>query len=349
MLGLSFIRFIGILLGLICLLLAFLKLRKHANHRIDVWLLVSIGLFLFIIGTFPSVVNYPSYKLSLDMPGGRIVTILIFSSVLLWFLIIYERGKRISIEIQFDKVIRRIIVNNFINKCNEELTENTILIIIPAYNEEKNLNNILPKMPSQINNKPVKVLVIDDGSKDGTEMVAKNNGAIVLKHPTNLGGGTAIRTGFEIALSFGVYIVVTMDGDGQHNPEDIAKLICPIIDKEADIVIGSRILGSFELNSVFRWTGIIFFSRLISILMGKKITDCSSGFRALLVSKVDSVYLVQKQYHTAELIIGAIKRGLVIAERPIHISKRISGKSKKGADLLYALRFLRTVMTTWWR
>jgi hypothetical protein len=140
-----------------------------------------------------------------------------------------------------------------------------------------------------------------------------------------------------------------MDADGQHRPEDIKNLLLPIIEDQYDCVIGSRILGDREKASWLRITGVYFFGRIVSVLLGKKITDPSSGFRAFRMEAMASIRLHEDQYHTSELIIEAVRKGLRIGEVPITILKRKYGQSKKGKDLAYGFHFARIIFKTWWR
>ena len=144
-------------------------------------------------------------------------------------------------------------------------------------------------------------------------------------------------------------VEVTMDADGQHQPEEIEKLVLPILNDQSDIVIGSRILGKREKDSIFRIIGVYMFSWLISLLLGKKITDPSSGFRAFKMNAMNSIQLSEDQYHTSELIIEAVKKGFRLKEVPVSILKRKFGKSKKGRDLTYGFHFAKTIIKAWWR
>jgi glycosyltransferase involved in cell wall biosynthesis len=204
-------------------------------------------------------------------------------------------------------------------------------------------------MPRSILGITTYVLVIDDGSTDGSGDVARTNGAFVARLPVNAGGGTALRTGFLVASANRAKAVVTMDGDGQHDPSQLESLLMPILQDKAEIVIGSRLLGSHERVSFVRSAGIRIFSAAINGLQGTRISDCSSGFRAIATSRLAEMTLVQEQYHTAELIIEAAKHKMRIAEVSIHIKRRMSGKSKKGRNVLYGIMFLRTIMHAWLR
>ena len=108
--------------------------------------------------------------------------------------------------------------------------------------------------------------------------------------------------GYDIAVAGGAKIVLTMDGDGQHRPNEIERLVKPILDDEVDIVIGSRLLGQCERDSKIRWIGIHLFNFIINLLAGTRITDCSNGFRSFRVESLKKIVLLQDQFHTAELI-----------------------------------------------
>lgn len=347
--SLSLLRLFGIATALVTFVIIFLRLRRHSESRVDVTILSIFGIAMFLVSLFPSLVNLPTEILSLDnSERGRLLTLLIISSVALWFLLIYERGKTRFLNQGFDRLVRTLAVENFFKKP-QTVQKEAILILIPAYNEEDNLRWLLPAFPEQINGKAIIPLIIDDGSQDQTADLCAELNALYARNPINRGGGAALRAGFDIAREFNPDIIVTMDGDGQHRIEDIVNLIEPIVNGEADLVIGSRLLGEMERYSALRYWGVVFFGRLLSFLIGEKITDPASGFRAFTPRVLEICVLTQDQYHTAELIIEAIKKGLIVQERPITIKKRLSGQSKKGKDLKYALYFLRTIVRTWFR
>lgn len=223
------------------------------------------------------------------------------------------------------------------------------MVIIPALNEGENLDHILPKIPESIKGYSIEVLVVDDGSVDNTKDIVKKHGCYIVSNPINRGGGAALRLGFDIAMLLEVKVIVTMDGDGQHLPEEIEQLVAPIMNDEQDIVIGSRVLGQHERDSFCRWIGIHVFNMVINLLTGTRITDCSNGFRAFRMDSLKEVLLHQDQFHTAELIIDAAKKGLRIGEAPVTILRRYSGKSKKGKNLSYGINFSKTIVKTWLR
>lgn len=343
------LRFVAIACGISILIFSFFRLRSYVNNRPDLWLLILFGSGLTIVGLFPGIISFPSEILSLDdQHGGRLFTLLIGSNIFLWFLLLYQRAKNEGRYFQFDDFVRMLTTQDFF-KRNDSLPKDCIIVLIPAFNEADNLKEVLSVMPSTICSKPVVVLVINDGSSDSTASVSIENSALVASHIVNRGGGAALKVGYDIARVSCASVVVTMDADGQHSPEEMERLVKPILENKADFVIGSRVLGHCDDYSRFRILGVHTFSRLISLIIGTKVTDCSSGFRALRGKVIEDCLLLQEQYHTAEVIIDAAKRNFIIVERPITISRRLSGESKKGNDLKYGIFFLRTIIKTWIR
>jgi len=344
----SALRLVGIILGLLSLAWAIKRLRSRAQRRTDVWLLLLVGSGLTAIGLFPSLVNILSDLFMLtNIRGGRVITLLLFATALLWLLFLHELGRTSTLAARLSEHIRGVVVKEYLQDPSAHPLTGDILVIIPAYNEANNLERVLPKIPLMICGKSVKVLVVDDGSRDETAGVAASLGAGVARHTVNFGGGAALETGYQIARALGPDVLVSLDGDGQHDPGEIETLVAPIVTNQADLVIGSRFLGSADHYSVTRLIGVKIFSGLINRLMGTRITDCASGFRALRPSVLKEVSLRQEQYHTAELIIIAAKHQKRIVEKPIHMAARYSGQSKKGRDFQYGLGFLKAIIRTW--
>jgi glycosyltransferase involved in cell wall biosynthesis len=163
------------------------------------------------------------------------------------------------------------------------------------------------------------------------------------------GQGAALRLAYDIARYLDAEVVVTLDADGQHRPEEIESVVKPILDGQLDFVIGSRLLGAREQDSRFRLLGIHVNNLLINLLARTRISDCSSGFKAIRVSALANVVLTENQFQAAEAIIAAAHAGLRIGEAPITVLRRASGESKKGRDLSYGLSFARSVFRSWWR
>jgi len=153
----------------------------------------------------------------------------------------------------------------------------TITAILPAFNEEVSIGSMVLHAKQHVDH----VIVIDDGSIDRTSEVAQLAGAEVIRHPRNLGKGRALMTGFEHVRKNGCKVVITMDTDGQHDPDDIPKLVSPILDGEADIVNGSRYMKGTDKNTPFyRRIGQNVLDKATNLNAGLQITDTQSGFRA---------------------------------------------------------------------
>jgi hypothetical protein len=224
-----------------------------------------------------------------------------------------------------------------------------LAIVIAAYNEQGAIGPVVEALPKEVLGQATAVIVVSDGSKDGTVAEASAAGALVCEPKVNRGQGAALRLGYRLAREGGAEYIVTTDADGQYNPAEIELLMEPVLAGEADFVTGSRRLGSEETRDPVRKAGVRFFALAISTLTGQKISDTTFGLRAMRAEVTGAVLLEQPQYQASELLIGVITHGYRVVERPATIHKRQVGKSKKGNNAFYALQFARVVGTTWWR
>ncbi len=224
-----------------------------------------------------------------------------------------------------------------------------VVVIIAALDEQEAIAGVLREIPPAACGLRIETLVVDDGSHDRTSEVAERCGVHVARLARNCGHGVALRVGYELARRHGARYIVTLDADGQWNPAELEGVLEPVVRGEADFVIGSRVLGSTETDDGFRQTGVHVFAALVRLLTGVRVTDTSSGFRAMRAEVTHTVRQRQVQYQTSELLIGAIAQGYRIAERPIVMRRRTAGQSKKGHNVLYGLRYARVILATWWR
>lgn len=207
------------------------------------------------------------------------------------------------------------------------MNEPKIIALIPALNEERNIERVIRELQALGS---VDVLVIDDGSTDRTAAMAQKAGARVVSLPFNLGIGGAVQTGYQYANQHGYAIAIQVDGDGQHDARFLRALIAPILRNEKDLVIGSRFLPPFVgyRSSLIRRVGIVFFSRLISLLSGVHVTDPTSGFRAC---NKDLIRLFAEDYPLdfpePEAIVEAQKAGARIGEVAVEMRPRSAGRS----------------------
>jgi glycosyltransferase involved in cell wall biosynthesis len=230
-----------------------------------------------------------------------------------------------------------------------DLTFAPVVAVIAALDEAEAIPDVIGDVPATACGLDVDTLVIDDGSTDGTGKVSREAGAYVLRLERNCGHGVALRAGYRLARERGARFVVTLDGDGQWDPVELPEVLEPVARGEADFCIGSRVLGRAETDDAFRHAGVHVFARLVRVLTGARVTDTSSGYRAMRVEVPATVRQVQVQYQTSELLIGALAHGYRVTERPIVMRKRLAGESKKGHNVLYGLRYCRVILTTWWR
>jgi len=207
-------------------------------------------------------------------------------------------------------------------------------VIVPAYNEEKNIVSVLQDIHNA--NKNYAIAVIDDGSTDCTaKIAAKEKIAKIISLPCNLGIGGAVQTGFKYAYENDFDIAVQFDGDGQHIAAEIEKLLEPIVKNEADAVIGSRFLQKNQqgFRSTFmRRIGIKIFEIICRIFIGQRISDCTSGFRAYNKKAIE---MLANNYPTdfpePETVILLKKNYFRIMEVAVEMRGRIHGSSSIGS------------------
>ena len=187
--------------------------------------------------------------------------------------------------------------------------------------------------------------MIDDGSADATAELARSHGALVLRHPINLGYGAALQTGYKYALRRGAALVAQMDADGQHDPADLPQLIAPVLRDEADLVIGSRFLGAGNYRmGLIRNAGRALF-RGIARLAGLRVTDPTSGFQALgprVLALYASELVFPSDFPDVDVLLSAHRRGIRIAERAVrmHPSERSSTLHAGWRPFYYVYKML---------
>lgn len=207
--------------------------------------------------------------------------------------------------------------------------EQKILLVIPVFDEGKRIGRILQDIKQIIPS--ISVLIVDDCSNDTSKEQAKRVNANVLSHPINLGYGSSLETGYLYAIKNNFDIVVQMDGDGQHLPEEIHKILEPVLKQEADLTIGSRYLtvNKSYKTSLARRLGQVLFSAIFSILTKTKITDPTSGFQCLnrkcfqLLTKSNFPH----DFPDVDVLLMVHYAGFRIKEVPVFMKERSGGKS----------------------
>ena len=192
-----------------------------------------------------------------------------------------------------------------------------ITVGIPAFNEEKNIASIISRLKDFTDS----IVVCDDGSSDMTAKIAEDMGAILVKHPKNLGYGAAIRTIFLKAKELESDVLVTIDGDGQHQIMDVEKILKPIEKNQADIVIGSRFLDKKSDVPKYRELGINVITKVTNVSIKNKITDAQSGLRAYSNKVLSEITPSDSGMGiSTEILIKSSSKGFRIVEVPITIS-----------------------------
>jgi hypothetical protein len=224
-----------------------------------------------------------------------------------------------------------------------------VVVVIAAWNEAEGLPKVLVALPEEVCGLPADVLVVDDGSTDGTAAALEDTRAYVVSCPVNRGQGAALRLGYRLAREHGARYVLTTDADGQYDVADLPVVLAPILEDRADFVTGSRILGHQHTHDRVRRTGVHVFAWLASALVGHRLTDTSFGLRAMRAEVTAAVTLNQPQYQSSELLLGAFSHGYRVLEVPGTMHLRSAGSSKKGRNLVYGRRYAGVVLGTWWR
>jgi glycosyltransferase involved in cell wall biosynthesis len=219
-----------------------------------------------------------------------------------------------------------------------------VLAIIPAYNEAKNIASVVEKTRAQ----GLEVLVLDDGSRDGTAEAARAAGAEVVSNRHNLGLGRTIRRAYEEALKRDAEIVVQLDADGQYDPAEIPKLLAPIEAGNADMVLGAR-LGGLKYKMPFtKKYGNKAFSAVLRALTGQKVFDGQTGFRAIHRDVLEKCLPINTFSYTQEMIIRAAKEGFIVSSVNTNFYPRYDDKSRLfNNPITFAARAWWIIVRTW--
>jgi glycosyltransferase involved in cell wall biosynthesis len=204
-----------------------------------------------------------------------------------------------------------------------------ILVLIPAFNEEATVADVVGAARQRLG---CDVLVVDDGSSDATVLQARRAGAMVIRHPLNLGVGGAIRTGMRVALSLHKEYVVQLDADGQHDADDAELLLKSVMSGECDIAVGSRFESGYEASTA-RAGMMRLLSRWISRRVDTTITDTTSGFRAFgprAIALFSRSYPTMYLSDTVEALLLASDTGLTIREQAVQMHPRMGGTPSSG-------------------
>ena len=217
-----------------------------------------------------------------------------------------------------------------------------VLVVVPAHDEEESLPVTLAEVRAKA--PTVDILVVDDGSRDGTARAARDAGVSVVRHAVNLGVGGALQTGFRWACERGYDVGVQLDADGQHDPAYLEALLAPVLDGRCDVSIGSRFVSATGYRAPWnRRLGMLLFSGVVRLALGRAISDTTSGFRAynrtvMQVCQHD----FPRDFPDAPLLIALARRGFRLDEVPVVMRERQAGQSfyTFGKQLYYPYKNL---------
>lgn len=203
-----------------------------------------------------------------------------------------------------------------------------VFCVIPALNEEKYISEVVAKVKPLVS----EVIVVDDGSTDRTAELACAAGATVLHHLLNSGQGASLETGNQYALKHGADIIFHFDADGQFSVDDIPEVLAPLLSGEVEAVFGSRFLGKESNMPAFKKKVIMPIARLVNyLLLGVKLTDPQSGFRAMTAAAWRKISIEQKgMAHASEILSKTVKNKIKIKEVPIKVIYRRFGLKFSG-------------------
>jgi hypothetical protein len=346
------LRILGGVFAVALFAVAVVRYRRREVSRLNLIITWFVSTAILLLATWPNLFN-PVFETLNFRPGtGQRLTGALMIAVIVLFALLFrmqtyvdssERSIRLLVEAlgqrEFDWQRAQAVVPQ----------GPFIATISPAYNEAENVGAVIHAMPEEVEGYRVVPIVVDDCSDDGTDEAARAAGALVARLPIRRGGGLALRVGYDIALKLGADIVVTLDADGQHQPEELPTLIKPIVEIGADHVNGSRMLGDFERGPLIRHAGVHFFSWVVTVLTGQRVTDISSGYRATRADTLRKLLLEQDQFWTSEVTIEALRQRARIVEVPVTFLTRRGGESKKPKSLRYGWNFTKAIAKTWLR
>jgi len=209
----------------------------------------------------------------------------------------------------------------------DQLAELKRIAIVPALNEEETVGRVIDEIRAF--DAGFDIVVVDDGSTDRTAGIAADRGAHVLRLPFNLGIGGAMQTGYRFAFEHGYDVAVQVDGDGQHDPSQLPAILAPVLSGEADLCVGSRFTGPGAYRSSFaRRIGIQIFARVVSAIVRQKVTDTTSGFRAVNRKGI-ALFAADypHDYPEVEATVMCVKHKLRLTEVPVAMRERGGGAS----------------------
>jgi glycosyltransferase involved in cell wall biosynthesis len=223
------------------------------------------------------------------------------------------------------------------------------ILIVPAYNEARSIERVVQAIAAVRTG--CEVVVVDDGSRDATALLAARSGATVVRHPFNLGYGAALQTGYKYALSRSAEVLVQMDADGQHDPAEVPMLMEPVLSGDLDLVVGSRFLvdSDYEMTRIRRVGRSVFSG--VARLAGLRVSDPTSGFQAMnrRVLEVYRADFFPADYPDVDVLLAAYRHGLRVGERPVRMLAANRASTMHGGlqSIYYIYKMMLSTFSSW--
>ena len=344
------LRIFGLLVAAGLFVVVVRRARRRSLRIVDAILGLLVALALGTVSIAPSSVD-PVLR-ELGFPPGdarRVIGVLVIATLLLFTLVLRAFAKTDKLEDVVRAYSHRVATRAFVEEFGTANAppEGKLVVVIPALDEENALGSVLEATPKEVEGIPVETIVVSDGSTDATEDVAVAHGALVARCDLRQGQGAAVSLGYRLGLLRGATVVATLDADGQYVPEELPQLVKPIVAGEADVVHGSRVLGTYETPIRGRAHGVKVLSWVTSRMARVLITDPASGFRAFTPDALRRLKFREPQFHASEATVAAAKAGLRVREVPCTFRERSAGATKKPPLLRYGYGYTRSLIRTW--
>ncbi len=303
-----------------------LLIKARINNRVGNQFFIIMIIFwssILIISSRPEILDSV-----LDTTGlvNRAQFLFSVSLLIIGYLLYNQVLKNRTAVTNLNRIIRKVALANFAQQIKN--SENTqVVIILVAKDESATIGSVIDNIKSQNISESYKILVVNDGSEDDTEKIAKEKGALVVNHFYNLGIGAANKTGYLACQKLNPKFVINIDSDGQHDPKYIPQIISKL--KNDDLVYGSRFSKqSYYQTSIIRKIGNRFYTNLVNKISRINLTDVTSGYRGIKFERIKSIFFVSEKNFAIELALRAAKNKLKISEISTEAIPRKTGKSQ---------------------
>jgi len=311
---------------IIIITISILRKQDRMGNQFFV-IMIAFWFGVFMIGLRPEILDSVLNTTGLV---NRSQFLLGISLVVIIYLLYFQTIKSKRALFNLNQAIRKVALSNFKRELKNSNDDNPyLLIIIVAKDESETIGKVIDTIKSLNLPCSYKILVVNDGSTDNTEEIAKSKGAIVINHVYNLGIGSSIKTGFLASRLFKPEIVINIDADAQHDPKYIPQIISKIKDEGADLVYATRFSDQSDYKtSKIRSFGNKFYTKLTNMIAKISITDVTTGYRGIRFDKIKSIFYLAETNFAIELAIRAGRNNLKIMEISTKTASREFGQSQ---------------------